>query len=250
MYININNLNLDIENKTIYHDINIDINKGEFIGIIGPNGSGKSTLLKTMYNILKPTTGSIFISSNNLKEMTPKETAREISVVSQENNSNFDFTVKDIVLMGTYAQKTLFESSTKEDNALVSKILDFVGMKGFEKRSFLNLSGGEKQRVFIARGIIQNTEILILDEPTNHLDIGAQIKTLDLIKSMDKTIITALHDLNIASKYCDRIYVMKSGQIISSGKPCDILNENLVKELYGIDTNIISINGKKYINYI
>lgn len=236
--------------KQIIREIDIEVATGEFVGIIGPNGSGKSTLLKNIYKVLHPSGGSIFVGGKEIQEMSYRDLANELAVVSQENNSNFDFTVTDIVLMGTYPKKKLFESSTKKDLEKVKQVLSTVGLSGFEERYFLNLSGGEKQRAIIARALIQDTEILVLDEPTNHLDIGAQIKTLDLIKSMNKTTITALHDLNIAAKYCNKLYVMKKGELIASGTPRDVITSELVEELYEIKAEVKQIGDMIHLYYV
>lgn len=250
MYINIKDLTYSIDNKQILNDISLHMEKGEFVGVIGPNGSGKSTFLKNIYKILKPNDGCVYINEKDVLKMNNRDFANEVAVVAQENSSSFDFSVQDIILMGRYSKKKLFEGSNKKDLELVKNALNTVGMKNFEKRSFSRLSGGEKQRILIARAIVQETEVLILDEPTNHLDIGSQIKTLKLLKRSNKTILTALHDLNIAARYCDKIFVIHGGKIIRSGKPMDILDEELIKTLYDIESEVI-INGNYVsVNYL
>lgn len=250
MYINIKDLAYSVDNKQILNDISLHMEKGEFVGVIGPNGSGKSTFLKNIYKILKPDDGCIYINEKDVLKMNNRDFANEVAVVAQENSSSFDFTVQDIILMGRYSKKKLFEGSNKKDLELVKNALSTVGMENFEKRSFSRLSGGEKQRILIARAIVQETEVLILDEPTNHLDIGSQIKTLKLLKKSNKTILTALHDLNIAARYCDKIYVIYEGEIIRSGKPKDILDKELIQVLYDIEAEVIKNENYISINYL
>lgn len=250
MYINIKDLAYSVDNKQILNDISLHMEKGEFVGVIGPNGSGKSTFLKNIYKILKPDDGCVYINEKDVLKMNNRDFANEVAVVAQENSSSFDFTVQDIILMGRYSKKKLFEGSNKKDLELVKNALSTVGMENFEKRSFSRLSGGEKQRILIARAIVQETEVLILDEPTNHLDIGSQIKTLKLLKKSNKTILTALHDLNIAARYCDKIYVIYEGEIIRSGKPKDILDKELIQVLYDIEAEVIKNENYISINYL
>lgn len=250
MYVDIKNIKYSIDEMDILKDVSLSIQKGQFVGIIGPNGSGKSTFLKNIYKILKPDEGCVYINGKDILKMSNREFANEVAVVAQENSTSFDFTVKDIILMGRYSKKKLFDRSDKNDLELVRNALETVGMSGFEERSFSKLSGGEKQRIVIARALVQETEVLILDEPTNHLDIGSQIKTLKLLKESDKTILTALHDLNIASKYCDVIFVIDDGKVLKYGKPRDIIDRGLIKKLYDIDSEVMVNDNSVVINYL
>lgn len=238
MKIGVKDVSYCIEGKKILDGVSLEVQPLSFVGIIGPNGSGKSTLLKSVYKFIKYQSGEININGNNLKSMNNRTFARQVAVVAQENSCNFSFTVKEIVMMGIYPSKKLFENINADDVKSFEKALECVGLKGFANREYAGLSGGEKQRVLIARALVQNTDILILDEPTNHLDIGAQIKTLDLIKGINKTVLTALHDLNLAAKYCDIVYVMEKGRIIGKGRPCDVITSELVHRLYGVDSEI------------
>ncbi|WP_053956419.1 ABC transporter ATP-binding protein [Inediibacterium massiliense] len=238
MYLKIENLDYEIEDKKICDTISVYVKKGEFVGIIGPNGSGKSTLLKNIYKVLKPKRGTIYLNHHNLLKLSNREVAQQMAVVAQENNIAFDFSVRDIVLMGRYPTKKLFEGSNHEDIEIAKDALKKVGMENIEDKSFSKLSGGEKQRILIARAMAQKTEFLILDEPTNHLDIGYQIKILKFLKKLQKTIVISLHDLNMAAEYCDRIYAIKDGRIVKSGTPNEVLNAELIKELYGVDVEI------------
>ena len=233
----------------ILKQVSITVEPGEFVGIIGPNGSGKSTLLKNIYKVLTPTGGDIFVKGHNLAHMTNRQMAREIAVVAQENNTSFDFSVEEVVSMGRYPHKKMMEPLGNDDREAVYAMIEQVGMKAFLKSSFLNLSGGEKQRVLIARALVQDTDLVVLDEPTNHLDMGSQIKTLNMMKDSGKTILAALHDLSVASKYCDRIYVMLAGEILCEGKPGDVICEKLINQLYGVSAEVFGHNGRMFIDY-
>lgn len=248
----VRNLSYRIDEKEILNNISLSVKKGSFVGIIGPNGSGKSTLLKNIYRVLKPTTGDIYIDDKNLLKMKNKECARNIAVLAQESKTNFEFTVNQIVKMGRYPYKSLLESYSKEDDEIVKEMIKKVGLQGYENRSYQELSGGEKQRAHIARALVQNTDFLILDEPTNHLDIGYQIQLMDFIKSLGVTTIAAIHDMNIASMYCDYIYVIKEGKIVCHGKVEEILTDKIIKDVFGVNAYIFKnpISGKLQVSYM
>lgn len=222
----------------ILHGVEIHIHKKELIGLLGPNGSGKSTLLRCIYRTLKPTDGAVFLDGKPIEEYSYKESARCISVLAQHNYYNFEFSVEDVVMMGRAPHKRALDRDTREDYQLVSKCLEMVGMDSFRKRAFSTLSGGEQQRVILARALAQQTPCLILDEPTNHLDIKYQIQLMNLIKGLDRTIVSAIHDLNIAAMYCDRIYVMKEGKIIASGTPEEVLTPELIRQVYEVNAEV------------
>lgn len=242
--IQVKNLKFSIDNKEILKDISFDVPKGSFVGIIGPNGSGKSTLLKNIYRLYKPSSGKIILDNKDLFTMKDKECAKEIAVLAQESNSQFDFTVEQIVKMGRYPYKSVFEDYSKDDLKMVSEMLKKVGLDDYSHRSFSNLSGGEKQRALIARALVQNTDFLILDEPTNHLDIGYQIQLMDLVKSMKITTLSAIHDMNIASMYCDYLIVMKDGKIKKFGNVEEVITAQTLKEIFGVNAYV----GKNPIN--
>ena len=225
MNITAENIKMKIGDNEILKGVSIDSKNREFVGIIGPNGSGKSTLLKSIYRILKPNDGCIKLDDMDISKMSIKESAKKMAVVSQHNYYNFDFTVKEVVSMGRSPHKKNLERDNIEDFEIVKESLQKVGMSEFSNRSFSTLSGGEQQRVILARALAQKTPCLILDEPTNHLDIKYQLSLLNIVKSLDLTVISAIHDLNIASMYCDRLFVMKDGQIVASGTPQDILTK-------------------------
>ncbi|MEK4426124.1 ABC transporter ATP-binding protein [Solibacillus sp. FSL K6-1523] len=248
----VKNLRFSIDKKEILKDVSFDVPTGSFVGIIGPNGSGKSTLLKNIYRLYKPASGEILLDSKELSKMKNKDCAKEIAVLAQEGNSQFDFTVEQIVKMGRYPYKSAFEDYSKEDLKMVSDMLKKVGLDNYSDRSFSNLSGGEKQRTLIARALVQNTDFLILDEPTNHLDIGYQIQLMDLVKSLHITTLSAIHDMNIASMYCDYLIVMKDGQIKDFGTVEEVITSQMLKEIFGVNAHVgvNPINKKLLVSFM
>lgn len=250
MNIKAENINITLEKNNILKGINIEVDNKEVVGIIGPNGSGKSTLLKCIYRVLKPNDGAILLDNVDIKEIPVKESSKRLAVLSQHNNYNFDFTVKDIVLMGRSPHKKFMERDNKEDYDIVNEALKKVDMFEFKDRSFQSLSGGEQQRVILARALAQQPQCLILDEPTNHLDIKYQLQLMRIVKGLGIEVIAAIHDLNIAAMYCDKIYVLKDGEIIKNGKPKDVLTQELIKDVYEVDSEVIVNEERVHISYI
>lgn len=222
----------------ILKGVNLEAGKQELVGVIGPNGSGKSTLLKCIYRVLQPTGGAVYLDGKLLNEHSYKESARKIAVVAQHNYYNFDFSVRDVVLMGRAPHKRALDRDNAEDFRIVDESLDTVGMLSFSNRSFSTLSGGEQQRVILARALAQQTPCLILDEPTNHLDIKYQLQLMDLVRGLDRTVIAAVHDLNIAAMYCDRLYAVKDGKIVGEGTPAQLLTPEFIREVYEVDAQV------------
>ena len=224
----------------ILKGVDLEIGDRELVGVIGPNGSGKSTLLKCIYRVLKPSGGAVLLDGRGLDSYTYRESARRLAVVAQHNYYNFEFCVQDVVLMGRAPHKRALDRDNAEDYKIVAAALETVGMAAFAKRSFSTLSGGEQQRVILARALAQRTPCLILDEPTNHLDIKYQLQLMDLVRGLDRTVIAAVHDLNIAAMYCDRLYAVKGGRIIGQGRPGELLTPEFIREVYEVDAQIMT----------
>ena len=225
--------------EAILKGVSMEAGNREFVGLIGPNGSGKSTLLKCVYRVLSPDKGAVFLDGKPLKDMNYKTSARSLGVVAQHNYYNFDFSVREVVLMGRSPHKKALERDNAEDYAIVAEALKTVGMAEFADRSFSTLSGGEQQRVILARALAQQTPCLSLDEPTNHLDITHQLQLLKIVKQLDVTVISAIHDLNIAAMFCDRLYVLKNGEIVAEGTPREVLTRELIREIYEVESDIV-----------
>ncbi len=251
MRIKVENLRYSYSEKNAVRDICLHVNDGEFVGLIGPNGSGKSTVLKNIYRALKPDGGSIMLDGEDLLKMPYKKSAQKMAVVGQENDVPFDFHVDEIVAMGRSPKKKLFDIDTDEDKHMVHHALEHLGMEGMTKRSYLSLSGGEKQRVLLARAVAQESDLFVLDEPTNHLDISYQLEIFDFIKRLNITVLAAIHDLNMAALYCDRLYALKDGKVVLSGTPEEVLTPQNIFNVYGVRSTVFKNpeNGKLTISY-
>lgn len=224
----------------ILHGLDFTAGDRSLVGVIGPNGSGKSTLLKCIYRVLKPSEGAVFVDGQPLSEYRVRDSAKKIAVLAQHNFYNFEFTVQDVVLMGRAPHKRALERDSAADFKIVHEAMERVGVAPLRDRLFSTLSGGEQQRVLLARALAQQTPCLILDEPTNHLDIKYQLELLDLVRSLDRTVIAAIHDLNIAAMYCDTIFVMQSGRIVAAGTPRDVLTRSLIRSVYEVDADVFT----------
>ena len=236
--------------KTILHDISLAIQDKEFVGIIGPNGSGKSTFLKCLYRVLQPSGGKIFFDGTELSSLSHRDTALKMAVVAQHSTVNFDFSVLEMVLMGRSPYKGLLDRDQLDDYEIARHALAQVGLSDFESRNFNTLSGGEQQRVILARALAQRTECLVLDEPTNHLDIKYQLELMTIVKRLDATVVSAIHDLNLAAIYCDRIIALKDGHIVCSGTPQDVLSSDTIRHIYGVSAMVQTLpDGRLNIIY-
>lgn len=236
----------------IVKDITIQVEEGQFVGIIGPNGCGKSTLLKTIYKVIRPGKGTVFLGDKDVVRSPARVIAKEMGVVGQFNDLSFDFTVREMVMMGRTPHKGLMEADSSRDGEIVSEALARVDLTEYAGRSYFTLSGGEKQRVILARAIAQEPKFLILDEPTNHLDIKYQIQILSVVKSMNIGVLAALHDIPMASVYCDVVYVVKNGKIMASGSPKEVLTKELIRRIYEIDCEVYAnpVTGDLAIAYL
>ena len=232
--------------------ISLEVPKGSFVGIIGPNGSGKSTLLKTIYRTNKASDGTVYLNGRNMEKMSAREIARYMAVVSQENNVSFDFSVMEVMMIGRYASRTFLDKNQADDTRCCEEALEAVGMLPFKNRSFLSLSGGEKQKVLIASAFSRNPELIVLDEPTNHLDVGYQFLILDIMKRRkDVTIFTSIHDMNMAMQYCDHIIAIRNGKIFATGTPREVLTPENLKALFRVRAELLEVPGQlPYIRYL
>lgn len=262
-YLSIQSLYFKYMKKFILKDISLNIKKGSFVALLGPNGSGKSTLLKNILLILNPFSGTISIDGYNIKNLSYLERSKIISYVPQQYNIDYSFTVEQTVLMGRIPYQSRFQSNSYEDINIVNNSMKQTNVFHLKDKYITELSGGELQRVFIARAIAQNTDILLLDEPIAHLDLQHQLHLLNLLKIINinenKTIILILHDLNLAAQFCDQIILMKEGKIYYHGKPENVLTSKNIKFIYNIKSiiekniitkklNIIPIEKKESIS--
>ena len=250
MNIQTDNIHVSFGPKTILQDMSLDIQDKEFVGIIGPNGSGKSTFLKCLYRVLQPNHGKIFFDGTEMSSLSHRDTALKMAVVAQHSTVNFDFSVLEMVLMGRSPYKGLLDRDQIDDYEIARHALSQVGLSDFESRNFNTLSGGEQQRVILARALAQRTECLVLDEPTNHLDIKYQLELMTIVKRLDATVVSAIHDLNLASMYCDRLIALKDGSVVCTGTPHEVLTEETIRHIYGVSATVQTLpNGRLNIIY-
>ena len=249
----VNKLDYKYDNLKVLKEISFAITEGSFIGLIGPNGSGKSTLLKNINALLKPDSGTVYLDNFDLEQMKPKEIAKELAVVPQNTNISFDFTVEEIVLMGRSPYLNRFKGESKKDLEIAKQAMLETNILELKDRLFSQLSGGEKQRVIIARSLAQEPTVLLLDEPTSNLDINYQLEIMNLLTRLnlqeDLTILTVLHDLNLAAQYCEKLILLKGGEIYDYGSPAEIITSENIEEVYGskVVINRDYEDGKPYI---
>ena len=246
--IEVNSISFRYHENWVLEDVSFRVEKGEFVGVIGPNGSGKTTLLKILYHLLKPQKGEILFELVPMKKMDRADIAKRIAVVAQETQLLFPFNVLETVLMGRspYLGHLMFES--EKDLEISKKAMAWTHILPFSERSIDELSGGERKRVFIARALAQEPEVVLLDEPTANLDIHHQMDFLNLILTLNRerglSIVMATHDMNIASEFCDRLILLQGGKIYKMGTPQEVITRENIESVYGcevwIDQNPIS----------
>ncbi|RXJ03883.1 ATP-binding cassette domain-containing protein [Anaerobacillus alkaliphilus] len=237
MLLQVNGLSGGYNGLNIIKDISFSLQKGEVLGILGPNGSGKTTLLKLLSGLLPVNNGDIFLNDRLLESYSSKELAREVAVLPQNTETSFTYCVEDIVSLGRYPyQRGMFNTNSNEDKRIVLEAMKQTQVYDFRDKYLHTLSGGEQQRVLLARALAQEPKLLLLDEPTNHLDISFQVSLLDSLKTWAKhrslSVIAILHDLNMASLYCDRILLMENGKQVDLNKPSIVLEESQLEKVY------------------
>ncbi|MFA7653312.1 MAG: ABC transporter ATP-binding protein [Candidatus Omnitrophota bacterium] len=230
------NLSAGYFGEDIIKGISLEINAGDFIGIIGPNGSGKTTLLRLCSKVLHPRKGKIYFDNNDIFAMDLKGFCRKVAFVSQDISTGFSFSVMELALMGRIPHLKRLQFETKKDIEICERALALTDSSGLKEKIVNELSAGERQRAIISRALAQEPVLLLLDEPTAHLDIGHQIQVMDLLKKLNHrnnlTIIMILHDLNLASAYCNRICLLDNGNIFKEGQAEDVLTYENIEAVY------------------
>ena len=230
-------ISLNFRNKLILENISFTVSAGEFFVIIGPNGAGKTSLLKILSGFQKPQQGSVIIKGKNITKYTRRNLSQILAIVPQHVEVGFPFTVTDTVIMGRSPHLGILGMEGKNDFDIAEEAMEFTEVSHLADRKLFQLSGGELQRVIIARAICQQPEIILLDEPTTALDPSHQLKIMDLMERFRRqhntTIIMVSHDLNLASMYGDRLMLLKEGRVVKTGDPKSVLNKSLLEESYG-----------------
>ncbi|SHJ38173.1 iron complex transport system ATP-binding protein [Aureimonas altamirensis DSM 21988] len=246
------NLVWGVGRKTIVHGVSLDVARGETVGLIGPNGSGKSSLLRLLAGLRAPRSGLVELEGRNVSRVTRRALARHVAFVQQNASTDTNVSVRDVVKLGRTPHRSALSGWSQTDEAAVQGALARVEMTGRRDQSWQTLSGGERQRVHIARALAQTPSIMFLDEPTNHLDIHHQIEILRMVRDLDLTSVVALHDLNLAAMFCDRIAVMCEGRLIECGTPAQVLTRSLLREVFRIETEIgePDASGRPHIRFL
>jgi len=234
-------------------NVSFSIGSGELVGLLGPNGSGKTTLLKTISGTLKPKAGAVYLNEAEIFDMKSREVARNIAVVPQNTDVNFDFTVLDIVMMGRHPHMSRFKMESEKDLTIAKNAMELTNTWHLAERHINELSGGERQRVIIARALAQEPKVLLLDEPTTHLDINNQLEIMDLLKELcvkKRLIVLAVfHDFNLASRYCDYAILLNKGKIVSIGGVDEVLTSENIRKVFQVNTVVKKhpITGSLYV---
>ncbi|QTN47837.1 ABC transporter ATP-binding protein [Ectopseudomonas mendocina] len=220
--------------RTLLDGIDLAVGDGELVGLIGPNGSGKTSLLRCAYRYQRPSAGSVELDGEALWQRPPRWSAQRVAVVLQEFPQDFGLRVHELTAMGRTPHKGLFDGDDAEDQRLVDQALARVGLSDLAQQPFARLSGGEKQRVLLARALVQQPQLLILDEPTNHLDPRYQLELLGQIKALGLATLASFHDLNLAAAFCDRLCVLDQGRLVAIGTPAEVLTVDLLQQVFGL----------------
>ena len=251
--LHVENLSSGYAGRAVIEGINFSAQKGEFVGIIGPNGAGKSTLIRTISRALPPIKGIVKYNGQDIYKASPNEIACSVAVVPQDTLIVFEFLVRDIVMLGRIPYLKKFKKETEKDLSAVETAMALTNTTHLADRFINELSAGERQRVIIAKALAQEPKLLILDEPTSHLDISHQVEIFDLIKDLSTkeglTVLAVLHDLNLASEYCDRLLLMNNGEIFRQGEAREVLDYKTIEEVYKtvVIVNENPISKKPYI---
>ncbi len=244
MKIRVEDVEIELGGRKILDGIEFEIRRGEFVTLLGPNGSGKSTILRTIFGILKPSRGAVYLNGSEINRMGIENSARVMGYLPQEH-SETNLSVLDVTLLGRTPYINI--NPGKSDYEMARNALKLVGMEKFSNRKFSELSGGERQKVMLARIFCQETDFMLLDEPTAHLDIRSQIEILEIIRRMvesGKAAIVAMHDINLALSFSDRVLMVKNGKIIHAGKPDDIIRPETILNVFGVRAEIVKENGR------
>jgi len=246
------NLIWGVKRRTIVANVSLTVGPGETLGLIGPNGSGKSSLLRLLAGLRSPLSGRVEINGQDIAQVSRKALSRQVAFVQQSAATDTNVTVADVVRLGRTPHRSALAGWSEGDEAAVNRALDRVDMASRRKQAWQTLSGGERQRVHIARALAQSPQVMFLDEPTNHLDIHHQIEILRMVRDLDVTSVIALHDLNLAAMFCDRIVVLEAGTLRASGTPEEVLTQDTLRKVFRVTAHVsgASANGRPHIRFI
>lgn len=234
MTLDVRDVDVELGGQQILDAVSADVTDGHLVGVVGPNGAGKSTLLRAMNGVIDPAAGTVLVDEEAVHELPSKAASRRIASVPQEGHVGFEFTVRETVEMGRHPHVPRF--GTDDDPEAVDRAMARAEVAQFADRDVTSLSGGEKQRVLLARALAQETPVLLLDEPTASLDVNHQIRTLELVRGLaddaDRAVVAAIHDLDLAARYCDELVLVSDGRVLDSGPPADVLAPAAIREAF------------------
>ncbi|MFV2019275.1 ABC transporter ATP-binding protein [Micromonospora sp. LOL_023] len=233
--INATELSWSVKGHRLLDNIEMAAHDGTIVGLLGPNGSGKSTLLRLLAGLRRPDTGVVRYDDTSLRDLSRRVLARRLAVVEQDVTAHNHVSVRQVVELGRTPFRGRFDGLTEHDHRIIDAALERVGIADKQRQSWHTLSGGEKQRTQLARALAQEPREILLDEPTNHLDIRYQLELLDLLGSLEVTCVVALHDLNLAARYCDHVVILDYGQVVAAGSPETVLTPELIESVYGVE---------------
>ncbi len=244
MKIEADNISVGYGAVTVIEELKMSVEAGHLLTIVGPNGSGKSTLLKSLARLLKPSSGAVLLDGHDINSIDSRELARRMAVLAQINSAPEDLTVEELVAYGRFPHRKLFRGMTPRDHEAVEHVLKLTHMDELRSRLLVTLSGGERQRAWIAMTLAQEPEVLLLDEPTTFLDVCCQFEVIELVKNLKETcgitVIMVLHDLNLAAHCSDSLIMMKDCKICYAGTPTDLMNRDVLREVFEIEAEIIT----------
>lgn len=239
MDLELQGLTVEIAGRRLVDELDLSARSGEVMGIVGPNGSGKSTVLRCIYRALRPDSGTVRLGGRDSAALSVRETAQQIAALTQQGGSDFDYTVTEIVALGRTPHKRGNAPLTAAEEEACVRAMEQMDILHLAERGILGLSGGEAQRVLIARALVQDPQLLILDEPTNHLDIRHQTRLLGRLHDCAPTVVVVLHDLNLAASACDRLAVLDQGRLVAVGAPQEVLTSELIEEVFGVEASVV-----------
>ncbi|MGO7542418.1 ABC transporter ATP-binding protein [Rhizobium ruizarguesonis] len=252
MSISVDEVSFAAGDTVIVNGVSLTVEKGKVLGLLGPNGSGKSSLLRLICRLRRVHSGIIRLGDDDISSLSRAALARRVAFVEQQSTTDTQLTVRDVVRLGRTPHRGLLSSWGAGDDAAVDEALSRTGMRERAGQLWQTLSGGERQRVHIARSLAQAPSELLLDEPTNHLDIQHQLDILSLISKLGITCIVALHDLNLAAMFCDRLAVLQKGEVVASGAPEEVLTEDMIGRVFGVRAHVqkSAVHGRYHIQYV
>ena len=227
--------------------VDLRVHDGEVVGLVGPNGSGKTSLLRALGGIAAPTSGEVLLDGRPLTSVDARTRARVLAYVGQDEHSEMPFTAREVLLLGRSSRHRDWEGFDGDDRAVVDDLLADLDLAHLARRTLDRMSGGERQRVLIARALAQQTSVILLDEPTNHLDVRYQHHVMETLVSRGATTVVVLHDLNLAAAYCDRVVMLDGGSVVADGPTRDVLEAQSVADVYRVRTRVIDLGERSHL---